>query len=570
MTKSDGIVSSKGSRYRLASGRPLAMHLAMAATVLFGLAAQAKADQVAAPAAPAADTGAIEEVTVTAEKRTENVQDVPISIGVVTGQELQQQNIINIDDLGGKVANLTLELPFGPQEPQFSIRGVTETDYNQNQSSPIAMYVDGVFKSIGTLQSQQMFDVQRIEVERGPQGTFQGRNATGGAINIYTTPPDFDGLSGNVMAGVGNFGRYETQGAINIPIIDDQLAIRAAYTFTNVDGYFHNVAPDAPYSGNLSGVFDWGARLSALWKPIDTFSAILRVAATRSDPVNYGVYPLNVSPEGMGLTAGSLGPAVWGTTYIPSNTSAGNYVVVPNSSYHTTGFTNAGVGYFSNDAGTAQWPVDRRDSENRSASLEMNYDVWDGLKLTSVTGYDHGFWDTNEIDDGAPVNVDKAQYTNHVHSIQEDLRLASSYDGIYNFVLGGQYGYETLSDTVHNLFQHVPAGERGRPRRERERDTCAGRQRQAADRAGQYLRVVRRGLYRGQLVQPDALRSGGLSEQLDQDPGRSAADARLALYLGFGGRPELHGRVHVAGLADRAGSARSAGLRPSERRHARP
>ncbi|MEI9985602.1 MAG: Plug domain-containing protein [Aliidongia sp.] len=123
----------------------------------------------AALAAGASDNGGIETIVVTAEKREEKVQDVPISIGVVSAQDIQQQGVVNVNDLGGKIANLSIELPFGPQEPQFSIRGVTETDYNQNQSSPIAMYVDGDFKSIGTLQQAQIYDIDRIEVERGPR-----------------------------------------------------------------------------------------------------------------------------------------------------------------------------------------------------------------------------------------------------------------------------------------------------------------------------------------------------------------------------------------------------------------
>jgi iron complex outermembrane receptor protein len=408
-------------------------------------------------AAPRADdTGAIEEIVVTAEKKAEKAQDVPISIGVVGSQDIQQQGIINANDLGGKIANLTIELPFGPQEPQFSIRGVTETDYNQNQSSPIAMYVDGDFKSIGTLQQSQLFDIDRIEVERGPQGTFQGRNATGGAINIYTNRPSLSEFDGQVMVGVGNYGRYETQGFINVPV-NDVLAVRGAWTFTNVDGYFKNLAPDAPYGGNLSGVYDFGGRISAYYRPSDDFDATLRIGGTRSEPVNYGVYPLNIKPGGIGLTPGSLGPASWGYTYIPSTVSPGNYDIVPNSAYHTAlyngqPYTAAGVGYDQNIAGTSDWPVHRRNADNATVQLEMNYQVTPELKLTSVTGYDKGSWYTNEIDDGSPVDVDKAQYSNHVHSIQEELRLVSSFDGPYNFVLGALYDRETLWDSVHNVF----------------------------------------------------------------------------------------------------------------------
>src|SRR5579859_3410368 len=96
--------------------------------------------------------GGLEEITVTAQKREEKLQNVPISIGVLSAKMIEAQGIKNIDDFAAKIPNVQTILPFGPQEPQFSIRGVTETDFQPNQSAPIAMYVDGVFKSVGALQ----------------------------------------------------------------------------------------------------------------------------------------------------------------------------------------------------------------------------------------------------------------------------------------------------------------------------------------------------------------------------------------------------------------------------------
>ncbi len=128
-----------------------------------------------------------------------------------------------------------------------------------------------------------------------------------GAVNIYTKQPSLDGYDGFIMAGVGNFGRYETQGAVNLPIVDDKLAVRAAWTFTNVDGYIDNVLPDTPYGSRLAGVYDFGGRLSALLKPTDDFTAILRLGYFWSNPVNYGVFAKDIPEgEGIGITPGSL------------------------------------------------------------------------------------------------------------------------------------------------------------------------------------------------------------------------------------------------------------------------
>jgi iron complex outermembrane receptor protein len=369
----------------------------------------------------AAPQGGLEEITVTAQKREEKLQNVPISIGVLTAQALQAQNIQNVDDFAGKIPNVQTILPFGPQEPQFSFRGVTETDFQPNQSAPIAMYVDGVFKSVGALQALQLYDIERVEVLKGPQGTLQGRNATGGAINIYTVQPKMD-FSGYVTAGVGNYGRYETEGALNIPIVDGKLAIRGAWTFTNVDGYFHNELTDSKFGSDLTGVYDYAGRISALFTPTDDFEAIVRISSARSDPVNYGEYSNDICCGGLGIPPGALAP--YGVT----------------GGYGPTGETRAGLSYDDN----RETDVHGREIKSRNVTLEINYNVTDELKLTSVTGYDMGQWFTDENDAGAFNNVDEAKYFSRVHSFQEELRVTSSFDGPFNFIAGALYGQESL------------------------------------------------------------------------------------------------------------------------------
>jgi iron complex outermembrane receptor protein len=391
---------------------------------------------VPATAVHAEETAGIEEVVVTAQKKEEKLQDVPISIGVISGTQIEKQGIINIDDLASRTPNVQAILPFGPQEPQFSIRGVTETDFQPNQSSPIAVYVDGVFKSVGALQALQLYDTDRIETLKGPQGTIEGRNATGGAINIYTNPPDLSGYSGEVMGGIGNYGRYETNGNLNIPLTDT-IAIRGAWTFTNVDGYFKNTLPDAPYGGELSGVFDYGFRFSALWKPNEDWKFLLRVSSARSDPVNYGEYSLDICCGGEGIPPGVLTPQANGSyAYYTTNTG----VPVPQSFYSTSGYSRQGLSYDQTQVVDAH----RREIKSHGFSLESDYQALDWLKLTSVTGYDQGQWNTVENDGGAPVNVDEAVYFSRVHSASQELRASSTLDGPYNFTAGLLYDQESL------------------------------------------------------------------------------------------------------------------------------
>ena len=415
---------------------PRTFSIPPSATTLFALALATALPLTAARAAdqpaPTSNGTNLEQVVVTAQKRVERLHNVPISVAVLGGKELLKQNITNIDDLGTKIPNVELVLPFGPEEPQFSIRGVTETDFQPSQSSPVALYVDGTYKSVGALTAMALFDIDRIEVLRGPQGTLQGRNATGGAVNIYTVKPALDQFGGYITAGIGNYGRYETQGALNVPIVNDKLAIRAAWTYTSVDGYIKNVAPNAPFGGNLAGVDDFGGRVSVLFTPNDRLSAILRVNYFYSDPVNYGVYAKDIpAGEGIGIPNGALA-----------------YAGIPSNLYGPSGYTRAGQSFFD----SSSEDVHRRLMTNHSIDFQLDYALTDTLKLTSITGYDQGKWTTPEDDDGTLINNDEAQYLSTVHSTQEEVRLTSSFDGPDNFIFGVLYDAESLFQKVHTTW----------------------------------------------------------------------------------------------------------------------
>jgi len=145
------------------------------------------------------EAAALEEVTVTAQRRTERLQDVPVAVTALSGSELIDRGVRQASDIVDAVPNLLLNLPYGPEaQPTFTLRGVTTQDFSENQSSPIAMYVDEVYKPVGALQALQIYDLDRVEVLRGPQGTLYGKNATGGAVNFYSRNPsltDYDGYA---------------------------------------------------------------------------------------------------------------------------------------------------------------------------------------------------------------------------------------------------------------------------------------------------------------------------------------------------------------------------------------
>ncbi len=204
---------------------------------------------LALAAAANADTNRmLEEVIVTAEKRSENVQDVPISIAVVSGEEISALNLFDFVE----TAQLTpgIALNSGLQAAAIRLRGVGPGYFALGQPQSVTVFVDQVAQSqIGAVFTT-MVDIERLELLRGPQGTLYGQNAPGGAYNITTRAPNFDGYHGYVEGTYSEWdsngeGRVDTRGAVNIPVIQDKLAFRLAAVYADSDGYISMENPAA-------------------------------------------------------------------------------------------------------------------------------------------------------------------------------------------------------------------------------------------------------------------------------------------------------------------------------------
>jgi iron complex outermembrane receptor protein len=203
-------------------------------------AANAQTAGVAPPAqtsAQAQDSSApIEEIVVTAQKRQESLQRVPIAITTLTGTALKEQGITQPIDLVALVPGLAVSTGNGPVS-QIYIRGVGTSTANLFGDNAVAFNVDGVVLARDTGLENQFYDVARVEVLKGPQGTLYGRNATGGAINVITNKPVLDEYQGNLAAETGNYGLLDGNAMLNVPVTD-QLAFRIAGRAISRDGYF--------------------------------------------------------------------------------------------------------------------------------------------------------------------------------------------------------------------------------------------------------------------------------------------------------------------------------------------
>ena len=226
---------------------------------------------LATSAAGAPSATSVGEVVVTAERRSRSVQTTPISVTVLAGADLQKQGITSVDQLQFAMPSLTLQ-NFG-QGNSFDIRGIGKGDSSSTVGVGVITYRDGVATFPGYFQDEPYYDLASIEVLRGPQGTFIGQNATGGAVFITEANPSFDGYHGFIQGQYGNYNDAQVRGAINLPI-SDTLAARVAFNDEYHDSFYHITGP---YSGDPGRLRESNVRGSLLWQPTTNFRALFKV-----------------------------------------------------------------------------------------------------------------------------------------------------------------------------------------------------------------------------------------------------------------------------------------------------
>lgn len=204
------------------------------------------------------------EIIVTATKRAENVQSIPMSINAFSGERLEESGAVDVRDVQFLSAGVHVTTASGVAK--ITIRGVSEAFSARTSESGVAMNRDGVYLADRRERRIAFFDVERVEVLRGPQGTLYGRNATGGAVNIITKGPT-DEPQGGISATLGNYNLIETEGFFSGPIIEDKLSGRLAFQTRDNTGYTPNV-----FNGERHDKFDVAALRGKLrYEPTDNF-----------------------------------------------------------------------------------------------------------------------------------------------------------------------------------------------------------------------------------------------------------------------------------------------------------
>ncbi len=264
-------------------------------------------------ASAAARAQVLEEVIVTAQKREQSIQDVGISVSAFSGDQLKALGVASTVDITQQVPGLQL-FTFSPAFTVFSLRGVSQNNFQDNLEAPVAVYMDGAYVASMNAINTQLFDMDRVEVLRGPQGTLFGRNATGGLIHFLTRKAEDDAANGYLEAGAAEFGTYSIEGAAGGGF-SDTVRGRLAGRWQTSDGYVEaGTAFDVPATGRTShGADGYALRGNLQIDATDDVLIDLTAAYSKDDDVPSGQYVVSLAgfdPDtGLGAFNDAIDPA---------------------------------------------------------------------------------------------------------------------------------------------------------------------------------------------------------------------------------------------------------------------
>lgn len=258
--------------------------------------ALAVAAALAAPAA-LAQNSILDEITVTAQKREQTLEDVPLAVSAISGDQVNEyiQGGGDIRSLAARVPGLNIETSNGRTQPRIYLRGFGNPDFDVNAQQPVAYLFDEVALNNPTLRSLPLFDLARVEVLKGPQGSLFGRNTNAGAIKVESMKPSSVEREGYVKAGYGSRGTLMAEGASNFAV-SDNISARASVKYQDRDDWIDNTV-NGP-GDDFGGFEETAWRLQFLWEPSDTFSGYLKLHGFNQEGSSPNIFYANALEVG--------------------------------------------------------------------------------------------------------------------------------------------------------------------------------------------------------------------------------------------------------------------------------
>ncbi len=359
---------------------------------------------------------ATDDIVVTATKREQTLQDVPVSVSVTSEQTIQRAQIRDLIDLQSVVPSLKVAQFNSVGQTNFIIRGFGNGNGNVGIEGSVGVFIDGVYRSRSAASLNDLPEIERIEVLRGPQSTLFGKNVSAGAINIVTKRPQFE-LGGRLDLTVGNYGQMVAKATATGPL-SRTLAVRLSGTINERDGFYRNVVTGRDVNDRDRG----SVRADVLWNPADKLSIRIigdynEITETCCGTVQLFNGPATQfigAPAPFGLGAAVSDPATRDSRNIAFNRDPLNHIV------------------------------------GKGVSGQIDYDAGFG-KVTSITAYrdqlDSGSQDVDFTGADLAYRADRTR----IRTFTQELRLASSGTGFLSYLVGGFYDHEKL-DTRSTIF----------------------------------------------------------------------------------------------------------------------
>lgn len=357
------------------------------------------------------DSTALEEIVVTATKREQTLQDVPISVAVTGQQTIERAQVRDLIDLQSVVPSLKVSQFNATGQTNFVIRGFGNGNGNDGIESSVGVFIDGVYRSRSAAALDDLPEVERIEVLRGPQSTLFGKNVSAGAISIVTKKPQFE-AGGKIEATVGNYDTRQIKGTFTGPL-SDTLAVRLSGSLNKRDGFFTNVT-----TGNDVNDRDrWSIRGDVLWEPTDKTSVRIIADYNKISETCCAVASIFNGPATLAI-AGVLHKPIGDPTKIYDRDVV-----------------------FNTDPSN--------DLSGKGVSGQIDHDLG-FAKLTSITAYRNQKNASFQDVDFTGADLANNSTANSIKTFTQEIRLASNGDGPLNWLIGGFYQNEKM-DTGRSI-----------------------------------------------------------------------------------------------------------------------
>ncbi|WP_165793670.1 TonB-dependent receptor [Hyphococcus luteus] len=377
---------------------------------------------------------AADEIVVTAQFREQSLQDTPIAITAVTGEEIETKALSDISDIAAAAPNVTISKAAASFNGVAAyIRGVGQYDPNFALEPGVGMYIDDIYHGVMVGSLFDLLDLDRVEILRGPQGTLAGKNSIGGAIKLFSRKPEGDN-SGYISATYGSYDRIEVRGAYDVKITDNAFFRMSAFSKRRdghvkrldfrcdrpsevlpSDTFPNQVTPDGCKIGTLGGVKSWGLRGALRLTPHEDLEVNIFASIVRDDSESPGLEQF-----------AALDPR-----FLPNRdyTYYGTYTSIPGFSTEPLMTTHM-----------------------ESIGGQIDWEISDNLKITSITGYEN-IEAVSTVDlDGGPTGELLTYNTTPYHQVTQELRLNGEFgEGLVEWTLGGFY-FDSLGNVAGRVY----------------------------------------------------------------------------------------------------------------------